>query len=253
MDKKGAIVTGGMRGIGLGITKRLLREGFEVAVLGHRSADAVKDDIVKVENECGGKIYYTGGNLADREAREALVENAKKNLPSIDLLVNNAGVAPKVRADLLDMTEESFDTVLGINLRGSFFLTQAVAKEMITQKNPAMIVNVSSMSAYTSSTNRGEYCISKAGVSMATMLFADRLAEYGINVYEIRPGIIRTDMTSTVTEKYDNLIGGGVTPIKRWGEPEDIASAVAAIALGYLPFSTGQVIDVDGGFHLRRL
>ena len=173
-------------------------------------------------------------------------------------LVNNAGVAPKDRMDLLEMEEESFDRLLFTNLKGPFFLTQLVAKWMIEErrKNPESdfkIVNISSVSAYASSINRGEYCMSKAGVSMMTKLYAHRLADEGINVYEIRPGIIRTDMTGAVAEKYDKSIADGITPIRRWGTPEDIGKAVTAIALGYLPFSTGEVINVDGGFHIQRL
>jgi NAD(P)-dependent dehydrogenase (short-subunit alcohol dehydrogenase family) len=176
----------------------------------------------------------------------------------IDLLVNNAGVAPKERLDLLNMTEESLDYVLDINLKGTLFLTQLVANQMIytiksgKTDNPR-IINISSISAYTASINRGEYCIAKAGVGMLTKLFADRLAEYGILVYEIRPGIIATDMTSTVKDKYDDLIDNGLTPIKRWGMPEDVANAVSALCSNNFLFSTGEVINVDGGFHIRRL
>jgi NAD(P)-dependent dehydrogenase (short-subunit alcohol dehydrogenase family) len=174
------------------------------------------------------------------------------------MLINNAGVAPTKRRDLLEATEESFDRVLGINLKGPYFLTQMVANWMIEQKkqDPAgeyRIVNTSSISAYTSSPARGEYCISKAGISMMTALYADRLAEFGIGVFEVRPGIIKTDMTKVVTEKYDKLIAEGLTPIQRWGMPEDVGRAVGAIAEGRLDFCTGQVINVDGGFHLRRL
>jgi 3-oxoacyl-[acyl-carrier protein] reductase len=174
------------------------------------------------------------------------------------VLVNNAGVAPRQRMDILDVTVESYERVMDTNLKGPFFLTQQIANKMIALLQAGIIdapkiINISSMSAYTSSPNRGEYCMSKAGMSMMTLLFADRLAEYGINVYEVRPGIIATDMTSVVKEKYDKLIGEGLTPIKRWGQPEDVAKAVGAIAEGRLDFSPGQVINVDGGFHLRRL
>jgi 3-oxoacyl-[acyl-carrier protein] reductase len=176
----------------------------------------------------------------------------------VDLLVNNAGVAPLARTDILEATEESFDRVLAINLKGPYFLTQLVSKWMIQLKKTNVvlkpkIVVISSMSAYTSSTNRGEYCVSKAGLSMMTQLYADRLSEYGINVYEIRPGIIMTDMTTPVKEKYDELIAEGITPIRRWGTTGDIANAVVAIAKDYFPFSTGEIFNVDGGFHLRRL
>ncbi len=190
-----------------------------------------------------------------------LVQSVLSNYGHIDLLVNNAGVAPQVRADLLEASEESFDRLIGINLKGPYFLTQLVAKQMIEQMRngdvgffgPPRIITISSVSAYTASTNRGDYCISKAGLSMMTALFAARLAEYGINVYEVRPGIIATDMTAGVKEKYDRLVEQGAWPIKRWGQPEDVGRAVAAIARGDLPFSTGEVINVDGGFHLRML
>jgi NAD(P)-dependent dehydrogenase (short-subunit alcohol dehydrogenase family) len=176
----------------------------------------------------------------------------------VDLLVNNAGVAPKERVDILDLSEESFDWVFGINLKGALFLTQQVAKWMIREKQQdqsldPMVINISSVSAYASSPNRAQYCIAKAGLSMMTMLYADRLAQHGIRVYEIRPGVIETDMTAKVKAKYDKLISEGLTPIARWGQPEDVAKAVAAIAQGRLPFSTGEVINVDGGFHIRRL
>jgi NAD(P)-dependent dehydrogenase (short-subunit alcohol dehydrogenase family) len=179
----------------------------------------------------------------------------------LDLLVNNAGVAPHVRADILDADEASFDRLIQINVKGPYFLTQQVARWMIEQRQAAgaeasyhpKIVTISSISAYTASVNRGDYCVAKAALSMLTPLYATRLAEYGINVYEIRPGIIATDMTAPVKEKYDKLIAGGLTPIQRWGTPGDVGKAVAAIAQDLLPFSTGEVINVDGGFHLRRL
>jgi len=197
-------------------------------------------------------------DVSTPEGRAAIVAACEERLGRIDLLVNNAGVAPKERVDILDMTEESFDWVFDINLRGPLFLTQAVAKWMIgiKEEHPdrdPMIVNVSSISAYASSPPRAQYCISKAGLSMMTALYADRLADHGIRVYEIRPGVVVSNMTAKVTEKYDKLIAEGLTPIRRWGQPEDVGKAVAAIAEGYLPFSTGEVINVDGGFHLRRL
>lgn len=203
-------------------------------------------------------MIYVQGSLGEAQDRDRLVDKVLDEFGRIDVLVNNAGVAPKVRMDILETTIESFDFVVNTNLKGTFFLTQRVANEMIKKKqkddnyNP-IIINISSMSAYTSSTSRGEYCISKAGISMVTKLFADRLAEYGINVYEIRPGIIATDMTSTVKDRYDALIEEGLLPIKRWGYPEDIAKAVWALCSGLLPYSTGEVINVDGGFHIRRL
>jgi NAD(P)-dependent dehydrogenase (short-subunit alcohol dehydrogenase family) len=197
--------------------------------------------------------------MAQRAGLDALVDAALEHYGKIDLLVNNAGVGPRQRVDMLQVSEASYDEVMEINLKGPFFLTQRVVNEMIRSiqqgelENPK-IVNISSISAYTSSPLRAEYCISKAGMSMMTALWADRLAEYGINVYEIRPGIIETDLTSKVKDKYDHLIfQEGITPIRRWGRPEDVGKAVLAIAEGLLPFSTGEVINVDGGFHLSRL
>lgn len=237
---KRAIVTGVLGGIGSAVAKKLIKEGF--FVIGMDIADYNGNE----EN-----FEYIKGDLSRAEDRNYLAEKAG----NADVLVNVAGVAPKVRADLLEMSEESYDFVMDINTKGTFFLTQAVANKMIKAGNdtPKYIVNISSLSAYTSSTNRGEYCISKAGVSMITKLFADRLAKENIYVNEIRPGIIRTEMTSGVKEKYDNLIDGGLLPIKRWGEPEDIAMAIFALCSGNLPYVTGQSIDVDGGFHIQRL
>jgi len=259
-----AIVTGGSRGIGKGIAIELAGLGFDI-VINHFdfTADGKPDEMTALKTSediiaKGGRYIIQRGDISKPSDREALVKAVKDQFGRCDMLVNNAGVAPSKRADLLEATEESFDRVLNINLKGPYFLTQAIAKWMIEQKKllperSYRIVNIGSMSSYTSSTARGEYCISKAGVSMMTMLYADRLAEFGIGVFEIRPGIIATDMTSVVKEKYTQLIAEGLTPIKRWGQPEDIAKAVGAIAEGKLDFSTGQVINVDGGFHLRRL
>lgn len=248
---KTAIITGCTSGIGNATAKKFLSEGYAVIGLGRTDPETVKAMFVNPN------FVYVQGDLGDGSARTALVETAIRTFGQIDVLVNVAGVAPKVRNDILDMTEESYDFVMNINTKGTLFLTQAVAREMI--KNPlegetrGAICNISSLSAYTSSTSRGEYCISKAGVSMITKLFADRLAEYGIPVNEVRPGIIETAMTEKVKEKYDTLIDGGLLPIKRWGKPEDIAAAVYALCTGALPYITGQSVDVDGGFHLRRL
>lgn len=246
MMKKTALVTGVAGGIGFATAKKLAKNGVSVYGM---------DITEKMPREIDGDFTYFRGDLSRAEDRNNFIKAATEKFGRIDILVNVAGVAPKVRADLLDMTEESYDFVMNINTKGTLFLTQAVAKEMVKNagENKGAIVNISSMSAYTSSVNRGEYCISKAGVSMITALFADRLAEYGIAVNEIRPGIIKTGMTSTVKEKYDNLINGGLLPIKRWGAPEDIADAVWTLANGSLPYVTGQSIDVDGGFHIRRL
>ncbi len=243
--KKVALVTGAASGIGLAVTKRLLKAGMCVIGMSRRSA----------MEDLGGDFTYVSGDVGCGEDRQRFLQTALQMYGRVDILVNVAGVAPKVRSDLLEMGEESYDYVMNINTKGTLFLTQSVARELIqnTGENKGCIVNISSLSAYTSSVNRGEYCISKAGVSMITALFADRLAEYGIPVNEIRPGIIATDMTSKVQSKYDALIEGGLLPLKRWGTPEDIAEAVAALCTGALPYMTGQSIDIDGGFHMRRL
>ncbi len=254
---KVAIITGGSKGIGYGIAQKLASEGYTLAIFGTSDLYRVKDNIDRLE-EKGQKVLYIQGSLENAEDRSALIDRVLETFGRIDVLINNAGVAPKVRMDILDTTEESFDFVVDTNLKGTFFLTQRVANEMVKgiqreQDYSPIIINIASISSYTSSPSRGEYCISKAGISMVTQLFADRLAEYGINVYEIRPGIIETDMTSTVKDKYDKLIQEGLIPIKRWGYPEDIAKAVWALCSDLLPYSTGQVINVDGGFHIRRL
>ncbi len=259
-----AIVTGASRGIGKGIAKELASLGYDLVVNYFDFTSEGKPDeskAVQTQKEIRGldaACEILRGDISSSEDRDSLVALAKSKFDRCDMLVNNAGVAPSKRMDLLEATEESFDRVLGINLKGPYFLTQQVANWMIEQKkaNPERtyrIVSTGSISSYTSSPARGEYCVSKAGISMMTKLYADRLAEYGIGVFEISPGIIKTDMTSVVKDKYDKLIAEGLTPIKRWGQPEDIAKVVGAIAEGRLDFSTGQVINVDGGFHLRRL
>jgi 3-oxoacyl-[acyl-carrier protein] reductase len=259
-----AIITGASRGIGRAIAIELARLGFDI-VINHFDFNAEgKPDSAfakatqKEIGSAGGRCVILRGDVSQAEDRVKLVAFAKAEFGRCDMLVNNAGVAPLKRVDLLEATEESFDRVMSINLKGPYFLTQLAAKWMIEQKREYpdrnyRIVSTGSMSAYTSSPARGEYCVSKAGIGMMTMLYADRLAEFGIGVFEIRPGIIQTDMTALVKQKYDKLIAEGVTPIKRWGQPEDIARAVGAIAEGRLDFSTGQVINVDGGFHFRRL
>ncbi len=238
-----ALVTGVAGGIGYATAALLLKNG--VAVVG-------MDVLSEMPKPLAGEFTYFQGDLSKKASREAYVALAMEKYGRIDILVNVAGVAPKVRADILEMTEESYDFVMGINTRGTLFLTQLVANKMIENQSGS-IVNISSMSGYTSSVSRGEYCISKAGVTMITTLFADRLAEHGIMVNEIRPGIIATGMTDKVKAKYDALIEGGLLPIKRWGQPEDIANAVWTLCSGALPYVTGQSIDVDGGFHIRRL
>lgn len=248
---KNIIVSGCARGIGEAVARKLLQEGC--CVTGMSRTD--KEQVVAAYDS--PNFAYVQGDLGNREDREALVQCALTQFGRIDGLVNVAGVAPRVRADLLEMTEESYDFVMNINTKGTMFLTQAVAKEMLknTSENgiKGHICNISSISAYTSSVNRGEYCISKAGVTMLTKLFADRLAEEGIMVNEILPGIIATSMTEKVKGKYDALIDGGLLPIKRWGQPEDIAEAVYTLVSGKLPYMTGQSINIDGGFHIRRL
>ncbi len=246
-----AMITGCVGGIGRATVEIFMKNGY--TVVGMDVADeSVAYDMFGKEN-----FSYLKGDLSVGADREAFLALAQAKGGVIRSLVNVAGVAPRVRADLLEMTEESYDRVMGINTKGTLFLTQLVAKAMIGSEpeNGARgaICNISSMSAYTSSVSRGEYCISKAGVSMITTLFADRLAEYGIMVNEIRPGIIATGMTATVKQKYDDLIDGGLLPIKRWGQPEDIAAGVYALCSGDLPYVTGQSLDIDGGFHIRRL
>jgi NAD(P)-dependent dehydrogenase (short-subunit alcohol dehydrogenase family) len=248
-----ALVTGASRGIGRGIALALAGAGFDVVVNYVGNATAAAEVAAEVEQK-GARAAVVQADLALSADRERLVSEAYEAFGDIELLVNNAGVAPSVRADILEATEESFDRLVGINLKGPYFLTQLIANRMIAAGTRGRIVTISSMSAYTASVNRGDYCITKSGLSMLTKLYAARLAEHGINVYEVRPGIIATDMTGAVKEKYDHLIHeAGITPIRRWGTPDDVGRAVLAIATDLLPFSTGQVIDVDGGFHLRTL
>jgi 3-oxoacyl-[acyl-carrier protein] reductase len=249
-----ALVTGAARGIGAGIAAELARRGRNVAIL-----DVIEARQTAAAVEAAGrKALPIVGDVTRAEDRAAALARVEEAFGRLDVLVNNAGVAPKVRASILEATEESYDRVMGINLKGPYFLTQAVANWMIRQRAERpddwlCVVNISSISAYAASPSRGEYCLSKAGVSMATKLWAACLAEHGIGVYEIRPGIIATDMTAAVKDKYDELIGEGLTPIRRWGEPADVAAAVGACVEGALKFSTGEVINVDGGYHLRVL
>ena len=254
--RKVALVTGSSRGIGFAIARRLGRDGFAVVVsaTGPQEKNQAALDLL---TEDGTVWAYIQADIGDRDSRLALVAGAVRAFGRIDVLVNNAGVAPKVRTDLLEMTEESFDRVIGINTKGNMFLTQAAAKQMLSQpllgKKRGTIINISSCSAQVSSVSRGEYCVSKAGVAMLTTLYADRLAGEGILVHEVRPGLIATDMTSGVQEKYDRLIADGAFPIARWGTPEDIAGVVSALAGEDFLYTTGNYIDVDGGFHIRRL
>ncbi|MDQ7994057.1 MAG: 3-ketoacyl-ACP reductase [Propionicimonas sp.] len=257
-----ALVTGGNRGIGLGISRRLVADGFAVSILATREEPA---DVLAELRELAGdasRVRYLRGSVAEPADHVRFVDDAVAAWGRLDVLVNNAGVAPAVRADLLEATAESFDRVLGINLRGPYFLTQAFAAKAIELRGPlgqlpeppagpvATIVNVSSISAATVSTNRGDYCISKAGVAMATQLWAARLAPEGIVVYEVRPGVIATDMTAAVTARYDALFASGAVPVARWGRPADVAAAVSLLASGATPYSTGEVFHVDGGMHI---
>lgn len=254
--KKTAIVTGASRGIGLAIARQLGLDGYQVVVFATRPKEACMETL-KTLNEAGITWHYVQGTLDNREDRKRLVEETVETFGRIDVLVNNAGVAPLVRADLLTMTEESYDRVMGINAKGTMFLTQLAANQMLKQevlgKKRGTIVNVGSCSAEVSSVNRGEYCISKSAMTMITTLFADRLAADGILVHEVRPGVIKTDMTSKVQEKYDALIEAGAFPIRRWGTAQDVADAVSAFCSDQFLYTTGNYIDIDGGFHIKRL
>lgn len=250
--KKTAIVTGASRGIGRAVSLKLASDGF-IVIAAARADETKAAEYIAELKAISPESIYVPTDISVKEDRTRLIDTVYDTFGRLDVLVNNAGVAPTERRDILEMSEESMDRLLDINLKGTFFLTQYAASKMVANKTGDMIINVTSMSAYTASVNRGEYCISKAGLAMVTELFAARLAEYGINVYEIRPGIIRTDMTATVTKKYEDLIAGGLLPIARMGEPADIAKAVSALASGALPYSTGEVLNIDGGFHIRTL
>ncbi len=255
--KRVALITGGSRGIGFGVALELARQGFDIAINGVRQESAIGDALDKLR-AAGAEAIYCQGDLASSADRKNIIEKIRNHYGRLHVLVNNAGIAPRERRDILEATEEIFDEVLSTNLKGNYFLTQLAANWMIGQqkadKNFAGgITTVSSISATVASVNRGEYCISKAGISMATQLFAVRLGEFNIPVYEVRPGIIATDMTSGVKEKYDKMIEGGLCVTRRWGFPEDVGKAVAALAAGAFPYSTGQVIMVDGGLTLNRL
>ncbi|MHA1732356.1 MAG: 3-ketoacyl-ACP reductase [Promethearchaeota archaeon] len=263
-----AVVTGSRRGIGRAIALALMRDGYFVVF--HGASDALPEDLEAEARAVSGSFTYISADVGIGEGRGKIIELLEREYPGVDVLVNNAGIAPASRVDLLETDPVDFRRVLGVNLEGPFFLSVAVAKLMLRDlerrgevgagakvtaaaARKKYIVNVSSISAYASSPNRPAYCISKAGLGMVTKLFADRLASAGIRVYEVRPGIIKTDMTARVSEKYDELISGGLTPIRRWGLPGDVARAVAALCSGAFDFSTGEVVNVDGGFHLRRL
>ena len=256
-DKRVALVTGGSRGIGLGVSRALAAGGFRVAVNGRRAPEEIADVLDELA-AAGAEPLYVRGDVGELSGHAAMLDAVRDRYGRLDVLVNNAGVAPDVRADVLEATPESFDRLVRINLRGPYFLTQAAARWMVEQRqaDPAFrgcVVNVSSVSATLASTNRGDYCISKAGVAMATQLWALRLAEFGIDVYEVRPGVVETDMTAPVKAKYDAMIAAGLTLEKRWGTPDDVGRAVAVLARGELTYATGQVLVVDGGMTLPRL
>lgn len=255
--KKVALITGGTRGIGLGIAIQLAEQGFNLAVNGTREQEAVKATIDELK-ALGVDVIYCRGSIASSLDREQMIDSIKKHYGALHVLVNNAGMAPRQRRDILETTEESFDEVMSVNLKGCYFLTQSAANWMIEQKKAdthfnGYIINIGSISATVASVNRGEYCLSKAGISMTTQLFAVRLGEFNIPVYEVRPGIIRTDMTAGVKEKYDKMISEGLCIQQRWGEPEDVGKVVGALTKGDFMYSTGQVIVVDGGMTIPRL
>ncbi len=268
-----ALVTGGSRGIGLGCALHLARSGFDVAINGVREESAVGEALAAIQAE-GVSVAYARGDVGSAAGREAILSAVRAAFGRLHVLVNNAGVAPKERRDLLEATEESFDYVVGTNLKGPYFLTQAVAQWMIAQQAQSgtaqtaelplavgtapssgrfAIINVGSISATVASVNRGEYCVAKAGIAMMTTLFAARLGQYHIPVYEVRPGVTKTDMTAGVAEKYDRLIAEGLCVTPRWGFPDDVGRAVASLARGDFPYSTGMVVPVDGGLTLPRL
>ena len=257
MTAKAALVTGGSRGIGLGIVKHLVADGYRVAINGVRDESLVAPTLDELRS-AGADVVYAGGDVSETEARAEIMKTTLDAFGRIDVLVNNAGITSPGRKDILEATEESFERVIGVNLRGPFFLAQAAANQMIRQREQepefrGVIVNITSINSIVATVNRGDYCLSKAALSMGTKLWATRLAEFDIDVFEIRPGIIATDMTAPVTEKYDKLIAEGLTLQRRWGQPADIGSAVAALVRGDVPYATGQVITVDGGLTMITL
>lgn len=259
---KVVLVTGSTHGIGKAIILELAKLDFSVIINGASTTHLSSEYQIALRSIFEGKYeertLFCQADISKNEDRKKIIEDIQKKFNRIDVLVNNAGVAPEIRRDILESTEDSYDRVMNINLKGPYFLTQAIANWMIELKNQIKeyqpyIINISSISRYTSSTTRAEYCLSKAGISMMNKLFADRLSEYYIPVFEISPGIIDTQMTDAVHEKYEGLIRQGLTPIRRWGKPIDVAKSIVAIVSGLLPYATGCVIDIDGGFHLHRL
>ena len=256
-DQRVALVTGSSRGIGQAIAEQLCKDGYAVVINYANSKTAAEETVARLMED-GGQAIAVQASVAEPADRTRLAESAYEKWGRLDLLVNNAGITSPGRNDLLDATEESWDVVLDTNLKAPFFLSRDVANRMVSQIKAgevpsAQIINISSISAFAASTNRADYCIAKAGMTMMTSLFASRLADENINVYEIAPGVIATAMTDGVKGKYDKLIADGLSPIRRWGQPSDVAAAVSAIASGQFPFSTGEVFHVDGGFHIRRL
>lgn len=258
MNKRVALVTGGTRGIGFGVASALGKSGFNLAVCGLRDAAAAREAVEKLRAETGADVLYVRADIGSKADRDALVAAVESHYGALHVLVNNAGVAPEVRADVLEAGEASFERLMRINLQGPYFLTQAAANFMVRQKRAnasfaGAVITVTSVSAEVASVNRGDYCVSKAGLAMAVKLFAARLGEFGIPAYEVRPGIIATDMTAGVTGKYDALIANGLLVEPRWGTPDDVGRAVAALARGDVPYATGTVVHVDGGLTLQRL
>ncbi len=256
-EKPVALITGGARGIGLGIAKSLAADGYSLALNGVRPEDQI-EDVRASFRDAGTEVVYCQGDVGSAEDRRSIIEEVRSKFGRLDVLINNAGITSPGRKDLLEADEESFDRVVAVNLKGPYFLTQLAARFMIEMRDSGIeaescVVNVSSISAEFVSTNRGDYCLTKAATGMATKLWATRLAEFDIRVYEIQPGIIRSDMTSSVTEKYDRLFEEGLALEKRWGEPEDIGRAVAALVRGDIPYATGQVLYLDGGMRIPRL
>jgi NAD(P)-dependent dehydrogenase (short-subunit alcohol dehydrogenase family) len=252
-----ALITGGTRGIGLGIAIEFAKAGFDLALNGIRNLEAVQPVLEELE-KFGVRVAYIKGDVANKEDRKNMLNAVIEHFGKINVLVNNAGIAPPERRDILEATEESFRYVMHVNLQGPYFLTQLIANQMIGLKKEFLedffcIINVSSVSATIASVNRGEYCISKAGIAMATKLWAARLGEFDIPVYEIQPGVIKTDMTSGVQAKYDQLFQNGLSIQQRWGLPSDVGKVATAMATGSMPYSTGQVIQVDGGMTVQRL
>jgi 3-oxoacyl-[acyl-carrier protein] reductase len=256
--KRVALITGGSRGIGCGCAENLARAGFDLAINGVRAEKDAAPALAALR-ALGAEVVYCRGDVSKAKDRAAILKRVRAKFGRLHVLVSNAGVAPRVRADLLETSEASWDHVVGANLKGGFFLTQAAARWLVAQKkaDPAgfqgCVIIISSISATVVSTNRGEYCVSKAGLAMVAALFAARLGEFDIPVYEIRPGVIKTDMTAGVTAKYDKLLAEGLSVTRRWGTPDDVGRAAAALAHGDFPYSTGQVVMVDGGLVMPRL